>query len=152
MPVRAMEPNDIPEVLRLGYQMHQESVYRRFDYNEDKFARLVCHYMMNPDKCFTCVSVVNGVVNGVLLGSIDEHYFGHDRVASDTLWYVTPKSRGSRAGLQLLRQFEQWSKDRNAAEIYMGVSTGVNSDKTGGVLQKLGYDVVGGNYKLRVVV
>jgi hypothetical protein len=33
----------------------------------------------------------------------------------------------------------------------MGVSSGLSAEKTGGMLQKLGYDVVGGNYKLRVV-
>jgi hypothetical protein len=33
----------------------------------------------------------------------------------------------------------------------MGVSTGLSAGKTGAMLQKLGYNVVGGNYKQRVV-
>ena len=64
---------------------------------------------------------------------------------------MSPQSRGSRVGLQLRRAFEKWAKDRDAAEVCMGVSSGLSADKTGGMLQKLGYDVVGGNYKLRVV-
>lgn len=152
MPIRPLEPDDVPGVIGLGSHMHQESVYRHFDYSENKFGRLLYHYITNPNTCFAYVGTSGSVLNGVLLGSIDEHYFGTDLIASDTLWYVSPQSRGSRVGLQLLRTFEKWAKDRNAAEIYMGVSTGVNPDKTGGVLQKLGYDLVGGNYKLRVVV
>jgi len=152
MPVRALEPNDVPGVLNLGYQMHQESVYRHFDYNENKFGRLLYHYITNPDTCFAYVGTSNNALNGVFLGSIGEHYFGTDLIASDTLWYVSPQSRGSRVGLQLLRTFEKWAKDRNAAEIYVGVSSGLKTDKTGTMLQKLGYNLVGGNYKLRVVV
>jgi len=76
---------------------------------------------------------------------------GTDLIASDTVWYVSTQSRGSRVGLQLLRAFEKWAKERKAAEIYMGVSSGLSAGKTGAMLQKLGYNVVGGNYKQRVV-
>ena len=152
MPIRPIEPTDVPGVINLGYQMHQESVYRYFDYDEGKCGRLLYHFMTNPNTCFAYVGESNGELTGVFLGSIGEHYFGTDLIASDTLWYVTPEARGSRVGLQLLRKFEQWGKERNAAEIYVGVSSGLSADKTGSMLQKLGYDVVGGNYKLRVVV
>lgn len=152
MPVRAMEPDDVPGVIDLGYQMHQESVYRHFDFNPNKFGRLLYHYLTNPNSCFAHVGTRKDTLNGVFLGSIDEHYFGTDLIASDTLWYVSPQSRGSRVGLQLLRTYEKWARDHDAAEIYVGVSSGLKADKTGTMLQKLGYDVVGGNYKLRVVV
>ena len=152
MPVRAMEPDDVPGVIDLGYQMHQESVYRHFDFNPNKFGRLLYHYITNPNRYFAHVGTSKGTLNGVFLGSIDEHYFGTDLIASDTLWYVSPQSRGSRVGLQLLRTYEKWARDHDAAEIYVGVSSGLKADKTGTMLQKLGYDVVGGNYKLRVVV
>lgn len=131
--------------------MHQESVYRDFDYNPNKCGRMVYRYMTNPDTHFAYVGTHNDTLNSILLGSIGEHYFGTDLIASDTLWYVSPQSRGSRVGLQLLRAFEKWAKERDAAEIYVGVSSGLSADKTGAMLQKLGYDVVGGNYKRRVV-
>ena len=151
MPIRPIEEDDIRHVVVLGYQMHQESVYRDFDYDPIKSGNMVHRFMSNPDKFFAYVGYANGNYTGVLLGSIGEHYFGRDLIASDTLWYVSPQSRGSRVGLQLLRAFEKWAKDRNAAEVCMGVSSGLSAEKTGGMLQKLGYDVVGGNYKLRVV-
>jgi len=151
MPIRPIEEDDIAAVVVLGYQMHQESVYRDFDYNPIKSGNMVHRFISNPDKFFAYVGFANGDYTGVLLGSIGEHYFGTDLIASDTLWYVSPQSRGSRVALQLLHTFERWAKDRNAAEVCIGVSSGLSAEKTGSMLQKLGYDVVGGNYKLRVV-
>lgn len=151
MPIRPIKPDDVPGVIDLGYQMHQESVYRHFNYDPNKCGRLIYNFMTNPDTRFAYVGTSNDALNSVFLGSIDEHYFGTDLIASDTLWYVSPQSRGSRVGLQLLRAFEKWAKNANAAEIYVGVSSGLSADKTGTMLQKLGYDVVGGNYKQRVV-
>ena len=151
MPVRAIEPKDIPEVLSLGYQMHQESTYRQFDYDENKFGRLLYHYMSSPTQRFAYVSTRGHDVTGVFLGSIDAHYFGNDKIASDTLWYVTPKTRGSRAGIQLLRAYENWAKRQGASAIYVGISSGITPERTGNMMQKLGYDVAAGNFKLRVV-
>ena len=152
MPVRLMEPKDLPAVIELGSQMHRESVYSKFDFDENKLGRLLYNHIINPKTLFAYVGTSKGALNGVFLGSIGEHYFGTDLIASDTLWYVSPQSRGSRVGLQLLRAFENWAKERDAAEIYVGVSSGLSADKTGTMLQKLGYDVVGGNYKLHVVL
>jgi GNAT superfamily N-acetyltransferase len=152
MSIRLMEPKDLPAVIALGSQMHQESVYSKFDFDENKLGRLLYNHIINPKTLFAYVGSSKGALTGVFLGSIGEHYFGTDLIASDTLWYVSPQSRGSRVGLQLLRAFENWAKERDAAEIYVGVSSGLSADKTGTMLQKLGYDVVGGNYKLHVVL
>jgi hypothetical protein len=112
---------------------------------------MVYDFMTNPNTRFAYIGTANGVPNSIFLGSIGEHYFGTDLIAADTVWYVSAQSRGSRVGLQLLRAFEKWAKERKAAEIYVGVSSGLSADKTGAMLQKLGYNVVGGNYKQRVV-
>ena len=150
--VRPMEPRDAQGSIELGYRMHQESVYRDFDYDTNKVGRMLYHYSTNPDTHFMQVAEVDGELVGLFLGAISEHYFGTDRLASDTLWYVAPEHRGSRVGLDLLRAFEKWGTSHKVAEICVGVSSGLSTDKTGTLLQKLGYDLVGGNYKLRVAV
>jgi hypothetical protein len=146
-------PADIGEILELGQQMHAESAFRHFDFDIPKCAMLFHTCLTNPDTHFirVAVSPTNEIV-GLLIGFISEHYFGRDLIASDYLWYVTPEHRGSKAALALLRDFQKWAEDRNAAEVHMGISTGVHAEKTGALLERLGYDLVGGNYKLRVVV
>jgi hypothetical protein len=146
-------PADLAEILDLGQQMHAESAFRYFDLDIQKCAMLFHTCITNPETHFIRVAVgpTNEVI-GVFAGQISEYYFGRDLIASDYLWYVTPEYRGSRAALALLRDFHKWAEDRNAAEVYIGISTGVSAEKTGALLEKLGYNLVGGNYKLRVVV
>ena len=151
MPLRPIALRDLEGVSRLGAKMHAESVYSRFDYDENKFIKLLCRFIMNTEDHFTCIGEINGEPVGVFLGSIGEHYFGKDKIASDTLWYVLPKHRGSIMGVRMLRAFETWARDRNVADITVGVSSGLNLNKTNNVLEKSGYEVVGGIYKRRAV-
>lgn len=151
MTLRDLTPFDIEAAISLGARMHKESVYRDFDYDKQKCGQLLYRCLSNPDTHFAMVTETDGKLTGMLLGYISEHYFGRDLIASDYLWYVLPEHRGSRAGLQLLIAFQDWAKVRNAAEVYMGISSGLHAEKTGALLTKIGYDVVGGNYKLRVV-
>ena len=152
MGVRPMTPEDLPGALNLGQRMHQESVYRQFDYDQNKFGRLLCNYVLRTEDRFAYVGETRGALSGIFLGSIGAHYFGNDLVASDTLWYVAPEARGSRTGVQLLRAYENWAKACGASAIYVGISSGITPERTGNMMQKLGYDVAAGNYKLRVVV
>ena len=150
---RAAVPEDLPEILTLGQQMHGESVYKHFDFSIPKCAMLFHTCATNPDTRFVHVAVnsANELI-GIFMGYIAEHYFGTDLIASDYLWYVTPEHRGSRAGLTLLQDFQKWAADHRAAEVYVGISSGLFAERTGALLTKLGFDLVGGNYKLRVVV
>ena len=146
-------PADFVEVIELGRDMHQENVYRQFDFSPVKCAALLHACVTNPTTHFARIAVTDAdEIIGILLGEISEHYFGTDLIASDYLWYVAPAHRGSKAGLMLLNEFQEWAKARDAVEVYMGISSGLHAAKTGALLEKLGYDLVGGNYKLRVVV
>ena len=63
MPIRPIEPEDVPAAIDLGYQMHQESVYRHFNYDPDKCGRLIYDFMTNPDTRFAYIGTANGVPN-----------------------------------------------------------------------------------------
>ena len=150
---RTASPEDLPEILALGQQMHEESAFRHFDFSLSKCAMLFHTCVTNPDTHFIQVAVgPTGAIIGLFVGHISEYYFGDDLIASDYLWYVAPEHRGSRAGILLLRDFQVWAAARHASEVHIGISTGVFAEKTGALLTKFGFDLVGGNYKLRVVV
>ena len=150
---RAATPEDLLDVVTLGQKMHGESVFRHFNFSVPKFATLVYTCITNPDSHFIHVAVSpTKEIIGAFMGSVSEHYFGNDMVASDYLWYVTPKYRGSRAGVCLIRDFQKWAADHHAVEVHVGISTGITGERTGALLKKLGFDLVGGNYKLRVVL
>ena len=151
MAIRDLTPMDIERAISLGARMHKESMYRDFDYDKMKCGQLLYRCLSNPDTHFAMVAEKDGRLVGMLLGYITEHYFGRDLIALDYMWFVDQEHRGSRAGVELLFAFQDWAKSKGVAEIYIGLSSGVHAEKTGALLTKLGYDVVGGNYKLRAV-
>jgi GNAT superfamily N-acetyltransferase len=60
-------------------------------------------------------SSIVGALGGVLYG---DPYSG-DAIATEFFWFVAQRARGGRGGLQLLKAFEGWARDRGALEIRM---------------------------------
>jgi len=87
---------------------------------------------------------------GILCGGISNYVFSKGSVANDYAWYVLPEYRGSRAAIKMLKMFRSWAKDNGATELYMGITTNVSKDRTGQLLERVGFDHVGGNYRVRL--
>ena len=149
--LRRFTEADIPGMIDMGGHMHAESAFARLDYCPEKCRDLGLFYLNNPETCFAAVAEQDGRLVGMFMGYVTEYYFGRERLAHDILWYVLPEVRGSRAGLMLLKAFEDWAKERGVSEVCIGISTAVEFERTGAVLNRLGYVHVGGNYKLPVV-
>lgn len=148
MEIRSLEWADIPAVVDLAREMHGESAFSDFDFDDSKMAAQLTMPLTHPDSQFCQVAVKDGEVVGALFGYITEFVFGPQIIACDYGWYVIPKARGTSAGVRLLKDFQKWAKDHGAVEVCMGVSTNVQKDKTGKLFKKLGYKHVGGLYKL----
>ena len=51
--IRDMEEKDIPYLIDLGYQLHQEGNFKNLDYDREKCKKLGNTLLTNPDfKCF----------------------------------------------------------------------------------------------------
>ena len=50
----------------------------------------------------------------------------------------------------MLKMFKAWAAEKGASELYMGVTTNVSADRTGELLQRMGFKHVGGNYRARL--
>ena len=148
MEIRSLEWADIPAVVDLAKQMHAESAFSRFEFDDSKMAAQLTMPLTHPNQQFCHVAVSDGEIVGALFGYVSEFIFGPQLIASDYGWYVLPKARGTSAGVRLLKNFQRWAKDQGASEVSMGVSTDVHKDKTGKLFKKLGYKHVGGLYKL----
>jgi len=148
--IRCLEYADIPETVNLAYEMHQEGAFSRFRFSPEKMASNLSLAITHPHIAFCHVVEHDEKLVGALLGYISEFFFGHDLIASDSGWFILPEYRGSRSAVKLLKNFQTWAKANGAKEVAMGVSTDVNPEKTGALLQKLGYKHVGGNYKLAI--
>jgi GNAT superfamily N-acetyltransferase len=115
------------------------------DFNEGCVTQAVsvCAEREHPNMC-GWVSEHAGVLNGVMAGSVFPHFFGTDLIASDLCLYTDPTSR--RSGLVaalLLKAFETWAEAQGASKIILGVSTGIEVDRTTTLYERLGYTMVG---------
>jgi GNAT superfamily N-acetyltransferase len=149
--VRRMSGQDIEPMVEMGADMHAEGAFAALDYSREKCRELGHRYIQSPDTNFGAVAEEDGKIVGMFMGYVTDYYFGNDKIACDILWYVVPEARGSRAGIKLLKAFQVWAAQCGASEVCIGVSTAVEFERTGMLLQRLGYAHVGGNYKFSVV-
>lgn len=155
MEIRNATMQDVPAILELCKQLIKETneagAMVDVVLDEDKTRSLLERHILDPDWYFSGVVLIDGEMAGALFGNLSEYYFGLNLIACDTAWYIKPKFRGTYAGVGLLKAFETWSSDHGAHEVCIGISTGIEYERTGGLLQRRGYDHVGGMYKLKVL-
>lgn len=144
---RHMEAADIPVMIELGAEMHEESAFRRLDYDRDICFDLGVRYLSDPENHFSYCAYEGEELVGMFMGYLTPYYFGKDLLASDILWYVKRDRRGSMMGIRLLKAFRSWAKERGAKEVCIGVSTAVDVDRTHKLLSCMGFEHVGGTFK-----
>jgi len=149
--IREMLLSDIDGIVDVvGRRMFAESAFRDLDYDESK-SRLYLSRIICGDRSFGCVAEVDGEVVGFFTGYVSEYFFGRDLIATEELWYVVPGHRSSALGLGLLGAFEDWARGMGVREVCVGLSTGNDPARVGGILERRGYRQMGGVYKLPVV-
>lgn len=139
--------SDTDQILQLGRQMHNESAFSKLDWSDDKAANLF-NNCVNKDTHCCFVAEKDGVLKGMIAGSVTEYFFGHDKILSDFVWFVDQKHRGTMASIRLLKLFIDFGRLWQVAEVCIGVSTQVLLDRTDKLLKKFDFEVHGGTYKL----
>jgi len=139
--------SDTDQILQLGRQMHNESAFSKLDWSDDKAANLF-NTCVNKDTHCCFVAEKDGVLKGMIAGSVTEYFFGHDKILSDFVWFVDQKHRGTMASIRLLKLFIDFGRLWQVAEVCIGVSTQVLLDRTDKLLKKFDFEVHGGTYKL----
>ncbi|TYL43910.1 GNAT family N-acetyltransferase [Dickeya sp. ws52] len=147
--IRPATKDDIPALVALGLQMHHESRYRVFSFDEEKCTALA-EQLIDVPFGVVLVAEHGGVIVGWMGGGIAEQWFSHDRLAFEYGVFISKEHRGGSAGCRLVKAFIQWAKDTGATEIRMGITTGVNEDRTGALYQKLGFARAGQLYSMGV--
>jgi len=139
MKIREMLQGDVHPALSLAADMHQESWFRDFDFDVTKALSIWDRKVAQPDRWCLFVAEDNDKVIGVFAGFAAEHFFGNDLVSSDLILYVDPEHRGGTAAPRLIKAYQEWAKKIGAKEITIGVSTGVNSERTARLFENMGF-------------
>ncbi|MES9857497.1 MAG: GNAT family N-acetyltransferase [Sedimenticola sp.] len=146
----ARDKHDIKRMIDLGSMAHEESQFSNLSYAPEKLMRFCLKAISEDGRKRTCLMMAeNGTkLVGVIVASVNEHYFSYELGASALLFYVHPEHRGGMAAIKLLHGFRRWANNRKAKRININVTTGINMARTDKLLRRLGFQFTGGNYVL----
>jgi len=88
-------------------------------------------------------------LTGIIAGVSNQIWFSKKKQVVDLVFYVSPEHRGH--GFYLARRYLAWAKNvKGAVEVYLGVTSGLDTDRTDDLYSKLGLTRVGSSYRLEV--
>lgn len=102
--------------------------------------------ILNDDGCFIIVFDDQRAI-GFLWGFCCALPWNPAKLAMDTLLYVEPEYRGSRAGYKLVKEWELWARMRGASHVQLSIASGIHEEKTGEFYQRMGYTHAGTDYR-----
>lgn len=135
--IRRIEHGDVDAVMAMCEAMHAESPrFRGKPFLHSKAIGLIGH-LLSVGGGF--VAVKDDQLVGMVGGMLVEHFFSSQKFSTDLVVYVTPEQRGSSAGVRLIAAYEEWAFTNGAEECGLGVSTGVEQERTVCIYERLGY-------------
>ena len=146
MNIRSAIESDIPSILELAKIMHDESRFRIFNYNKEKMEVLITNLITND--CGILILAEENKLLGGIMGIVAEHYFGHDKSASDLGLFVNPDNRNSKIGIRLIKEYINKAKEKGAVDILIRNTTGYKFEYVGKLYKAMGFNKIGGNYCL----
>tara|TARA_B100001250_G_scaffold380115_1_gene371309 strand:- start:57 stop:527 length:471 start_codon:yes stop_codon:yes gene_type:complete len=141
--VRPSLPDEFWRLEELIPKLSQETRFRNrpidvrklnelFDHQFMGVISVICYYaLMDDGKYQKCV--------GFGAFTANPSFFGNDLTATDLILYVLPEHRGSTIAIRILKEYEKWAISQNVDEISLGISTGINVERTGQFYERLGY-------------
>lgn len=152
MKIRFATMSDVPVFVELGQRFWEMTRFKSYDFNPQRLAANLTALVQDTrgTHCFFVAEDSGGVPVGALVGCVERHFFSDQLVANVIHYDVLPEKRMGGAGLKLLTTFRRWAENRGAHELCAGVNSGTDLEKMDRFLRKLGFQMTGGNYSLRL--
>jgi hypothetical protein len=85
-----------------------------FPFDPAYAASLFSYHLANKD-AVCIIHDVDGVAQGLLMGTAFSHPYGPVRVSKDSMWFIDPAHRGGTAAVRMLDMFETWARERGCS-------------------------------------
>ena len=139
MIVRPFRRSDFDQLWILAERMWKESPnYRGLELDKEKLTQLGEAILRRRDICGFVAENGEGI-EGFFAGMVTPYWFGNQQIASDLALFVDQTKRGGRTALKLIKAYESWATSHGVQEICLGVTTGVEADRTVQLYDRLGY-------------
>lgn len=139
--IRFATKEDIPTIIKLGREMHEESNYASLAYSEEKVKALIENLLENG---VIFVAERNGEVIGGIMGMTYQPYFSNEKIASDLGLFLAKSSRGLMTAPKLIRMFTNWAEEQpGVKQIRPGISVGGDVEGVTKLYERCGYKAAG---------
>lgn len=136
--------SDIPALLELCRLSHKECRYRSWPFSEEMAAEMLRRSLAPDAFGVKCVDVRNNIA-GFYIGSITTMEFSPRPVGMQTLFWVKPQFRGTKAFYLLMKAFLRWCDSKQALP-FIAPHFATDNSKTYRMLEKLGLKEFGKIY------
>jgi RimJ/RimL family protein N-acetyltransferase len=145
--VRRATVADIEALVELARELHAEApTYRDEPFEPVVLQRWLLQRIgstMLVDDNAVFVAVRDGAILGVLIGMVVPRWFNRLRIAAELTLYVKPEYRGGRTLPALVRAFKAWAKEQGATKATLGISTGIQAERTVRAYARMGFTLDG---------
>ena len=147
--IRHATENDIENILKLGKELHNESpVFNVYKWNDEKAKRFVSDLVADEYQCGILAYDGDELV-GMILGCIESFYFSNETSLDEHFVYIKEHKRGTKLVFKLIKEWVNWGKQYNVSDIWLKSTTGINSDKTNKLFNRLGFTQIGTMFRRR---
>jgi GNAT superfamily N-acetyltransferase len=141
MKIRRGTHTDIPELLPLCKEFYEQSKYSQSGIKFSSQAITTLLTTVLGDSGIVAVAEDEGHIVGFILVAVFPFHFNpKHKVATEIIFYVTARGRGTGVGTQLLKKAEQVAKQRGVKLFSMVSHESVNSSAAHSLYEKLGYE------------
>lgn len=144
--IRPATLSDLPALMDLAHLMHAESRFSEFPLSEHRTAQTFARLMAADDGAVLVLEGDDGQIVGGVMGAVTDHWSLGIRVAGELAVFLTPEARRGTAAVRIVRAFEAWATERGASSIDMGITTGVHTERTGQLYERMGFAFKGMTY------
>lgn len=140
--IREATKEDVLDLLVLFKQFSKESGYK---YKLDMVTlKENLELAVEAPNFLLSVLEVDGEIVGSLVGAVTTPLFSKDKTATELAWFVEESHRGSSGSLRLIKNYENWAKDKGCKFVTMVDIDSLNNLEQ--VYKRVGYTLTEKTY------
>lgn len=145
--IRDMISEDVPKVMELITEMHEDGVLSKWSLNPERadyILNKLLSYRAEGENVFLQVLELDEKVVGFFGGEVITNEWVDCNMAVDLGFYITPEYRKGTYGVRMIKNFEKWSVSVAKCDlIRVAVFAGVANDRTASLLDRIGFSRAG---------
>lgn len=152
MKIRLANLNDKEALIELALENKIELQNLNIPISSTKIEKTIENlFILNKGSHVVFVAeTISGELAGGLLASLECYFYNEALQAQLIQWYVKKRYRGTSIAPRLLKAYVEWAKANNAIELFLGITSDIDSFLSHRMLMKMGFRHVGGNYTINL--